>query len=235
MQKLLFCVFILLSVTACTSQRANLHKADIKFESCQSRTHSEKSNSTADYQACNVNFNRNSRLVDKCMLQQGWSHFKDIPCEQTGDIYAKKDIDYCLKESFHNGLVSHEMMNRCLSNFSLIEPESKYEQKRSIEKVISSSLGFASNALSNYKLPEKSTLSTRSKKTSLQSIIFSEHAFSGDKQFKIIDVRSVSKTRECWLIKRENGEEALYKIKAGMRHTVSLVMSGEDCWGENDT
>lgn len=123
-------LFICISVaSACATKNSKKPEPNVYLGVCKARLHPEKSNPTADYQACKFNNGKSSEFVSECMLAQGWSELTEVPCDKATEVFASSEIDYCIEQSKSDGVVSHPKMNNCLSEFKPKKSDAKKTEK----------------------------------------------------------------------------------------------------------
>ena len=128
-QRSLILFICVLVVSACISQNSKKSDPNVYLKACKARLHPEKSNSTADYQACKFNNGKSTKLVSDCMLAQGWSELTEVPCDEATEVFASSEIDYCIEQSKSDGVVSHPKMNNCLLEFKPKKSDTKKTEK----------------------------------------------------------------------------------------------------------
>ena len=123
-------LFVCISVvSACATQNTKETDPNVYLGVCKARLHPEKSNPTADYQACKFNNDKNSELVSECMLTHGWSELTEVPCDEATEVFASSEINHCIEKSKSDGVVSHPKMNDCLSEFKPKRSDAKKTEK----------------------------------------------------------------------------------------------------------
>lgn len=101
------CAFLLLAACASPEKGPNVTK------SCISQVHESKSDSTADYAACNFNNHQDRSATQQCMRDHGWT-LQPI-CLDDDLVHTEAAIAQCLTASKSENRVDHQAMNECLA------------------------------------------------------------------------------------------------------------------------
>lgn len=213
---------------------SSLAKYDIKFGNCSARTHPIKSNSTADFQACDHNTAGIAPEVEACMEKNGWSKLQTVECK--GQLkFSHDDIQYCKRLATINEKISHLKMNDCLDGKTAkvrtdreFRDEEK-ELKRSLVSKLNEANKHATKSELNYVFLKPTGFSKSRKDYSLKMISTIE-AFSGlTEGFSVVDLIYISRYRECWKIKRASGSEQWYWVRTGGTAEVKAMSNTNLC------
>ena len=109
---------------------------------------------------------------------------------------------------------------------------SRQEKKAYAEKIIDVLIEAKTNATSEgkkYLFSEKSNFKEKQLQQFILTITEIEYMNGNKDIFEIVNVISISPTRECWRIKTKAGKLKLYKLRSGIKTISSVVDTIKDC------